>query len=416
MSESEQLRVGYENIVRNNPSNTEAVTYLALWHMHRNSYSQARKYFGHLATLKEDCDVFICLSVCCAMTNEFDESLAALRRASNLRDRTEDGVRLQFCHALIVEKRGDFQLALEGYNNCLTEIARVMDSSSSSVLSSSQMEEESVEFRRRMDSLKGEVLLRLALLRKEMGHIELAMTQCSAICSDSNTSYAEHIRANALCLKGLLHEMRGEFPASEVVYRSALQILPGHGPALERLGRVYLRYRETIPAAVQCFFKSVETNPSSHVAWYLLGRCYMATGQYPDAFEAYNRAINLNPNDPQVWCSLGVLYYAFGQYKESLGMLARALKLEPAMADAWYNVGALYDMVDQPQDAQLAYMKARENGLADRIARAGMGLNPLAMQPPQSRPPPTEPSSSHISSSSSHLTSGTTTATTEATS
>ena len=180
--------------------------------------------------------------------------------------------------------------------------------------------------------------------------------------------------------QGLLHEMRAEFPSSEVVYRSALQIMSGHSTALERLGRVYLRYRETIPAAVQCFFKSVETNPSNHVAWYLLGRCYMATAQYSDACEAYNRAINLNPNDPQVWCSLGVLYYAFGQYREALGMLARALKLDPTMADAWYNVGALYDMCDQPEDAQQAYMKARENGLADRFARAGMGLNPLAMQ------------------------------------
>ena len=174
--------------------------------------------------------------------------------------------------------------------------------------------------------------------------------------------------------------MRAEFPASEVVYRSALQIMSGHATALERLGRVYLRYRETIPAAVQCFFKSVETNPSNHIAWYLLGRCYMATAQYSDACEAYNRAINLNPNDPQVWCSLGVLYYAFGQYREALGMLARALKLDPSMADAWYNVGALYDMCDQPDDAQQAYIKARENGLADRFARAGMGLNPLAMQ------------------------------------
>jgi Flp pilus assembly protein TadD len=174
--------------------------------------------------------------------------------------------------------------------------------------------------------------------------------------------------------------MRAEFPSSEVVYRSALQIMGGHSTALERLGRVYLRYRETIPAAVQCFFKSVETNPSNHVAWYLLGRCYMATAQYSDACEAYNRAINLNPNDPQVWCSLGVLYYAFGQYREALGMLARALKLDPTMADAWYNVGALYDMCDQPEDAQQAYLKARENGLADRFARAGMGLNPLAMQ------------------------------------
>jgi len=82
----------------------------------------------------------------------------------------------------------------------------------------------------------------------------------------------------------------------------------------------------------------------------------------------------------QVWCSLGVLYYAFGQYREALGMLARALRLDSTMADAWYNVGALYDMCEQPEDAQLAYMKAKENGLADRFAKAGIGLNPIAMQ------------------------------------
>lgn len=35
--------------------------------------------------------------------------------------------------------------------------------------------------------------------------------------------------------------MRAEFPASEVVYRSVLQITSGHSTALERLGRVYLR-------------------------------------------------------------------------------------------------------------------------------------------------------------------------------
>ena len=34
-------------------------------------------------------------------------------------------------------------------------------------------------------------------------------------------------------------------------------------------------------------------------------------------------------------------------------------------------------MCDQPEDAQQAYSKARENGLADRFARAGMSANPI---------------------------------------
>jgi tetratricopeptide (TPR) repeat protein len=286
------------------------------------------------------------------------------------------------------EKRKDFPIALEVYSQCLTECGASISSENEfaadetpdgTPLNSSSGAVQKVTDRpiTFMRELRGEIMLRIAILRKETGAYDLAMSVCNIVAGET---FGDSIRANALCLKGLLHEMRSEFPASEVVYRSALQIMTGHSTALERLGRVYLRYRETIPAAVQCFFKSVETNPSNHVAWYLLGRCYMATAQYSDACEAYNRAVNLNPNDPQVWCSLGVLYYAFGQYREALGMLSRALKLDPTMSDAWYNVGALYDMCDQPDDAQQAYSKARENGLADRFARAGMGLNPLAMQ------------------------------------
>lgn len=303
------------------------------------------------------------------MTDEFEESFASLRRASNLKESREDEIRIRFCSALLSEKKREYQSALEGYMSCINDITGLYDFS----IPVTNAPED--RMRRLMNDTRGEIMLRTAVVRKDMGQLDVSMDMCKRL--DAET-FGDSVRANALCLKGLLHEMRAEFPDSEVVYRSALHILPGHSAALERLGRVYLRYRETIPAAVQCFFKSVETNPSNHVAWYLLGRCYMATAQYSDACEAYNRAINLNPNDPQVWCSLGVLYYAFGQYRESLGMLARALKLEPSMADAWYNVGALYDMVDQPDDAQLAYMKARENGLADRFARAGMGLNPLA--------------------------------------
>jgi tetratricopeptide (TPR) repeat protein len=118
---------------------------------------------------------------------------------------------------------------------------------------------------------------------------------------------------------------------------------------------------------VQCFIKVIDIDPAEYTAWYLLGRCYMGTAQYTDAFEAYSRAVNLNPNDSEVWCSLGVLYYSFGQYRESLGMFCRAVKLNPTLSDAWYNIGALYDMCDQPEDAQKAYVKAKECGLSERF-------------------------------------------------
>lgn len=276
--------------------------------------------------------------------------------------------------ALLLEKQKDYPGAMEGYTLCLNQcssLSTAINEESNEALITEMEKNQRIGF---LKDIRGEVMLRIALLKKDTGSLDQSMQLCNTIAVEFNDS----IRANALCLKGLIHEVKADYPTSEIVYRSVLGIKGDHCIALERLGRVYLRYRETIPAAVQCFFKAVEVNPSNHVAWYLLGRCYMATTQYSDACEAYNRSINLNPNDAQTWCSLGVLYYAYGQYREALGMLVKALKLNPKMADAWYNVGALYEMCDQPEDAQMAYQKAKEHGLGERFAKAGIGMNPVS--------------------------------------
>jgi hypothetical protein len=47
MSDSEQLRVCYEGVVRQNPSNVEAVYYLALWHLERHSFQQVTPSLTH---------------------------------------------------------------------------------------------------------------------------------------------------------------------------------------------------------------------------------------------------------------------------------------------------------------------------------------------------------------------------------
>jgi hypothetical protein len=215
------------------------------------------------------------------------------------------------------EKRKDYTIAMEGYVTCLNQCAAVSqaqaqedaarasasgennngnnawgDGSSSSGAqggSSSGQQQQKLVF---MKELRGEVMLRIAVLKKEMGAIDQSMQMCNTI---SGEPFGDSIRANALCLKvrsddiscpalipvlfacptayfphllahvslcllslcgiysipqGLLHEMRAEFPASEVVYRSVLQITSGHSTALERLGRVYLRYAHVCAESV----------------------------------------------------------------------------------------------------------------------------------------------------------------------
>ena len=45
MTDSEQLRVAYEGVVKQNPSNVEAVHYLAVWHLERQSFQQVSMKF-----------------------------------------------------------------------------------------------------------------------------------------------------------------------------------------------------------------------------------------------------------------------------------------------------------------------------------------------------------------------------------
>ena len=49
-----------------------------------------------------------------------------------------------------------------------------------------------------MKDLRGEVMLRIAVLKKEMGAIDQALQMCNTI---TNEPFSDSIRANALCLK-----------------------------------------------------------------------------------------------------------------------------------------------------------------------------------------------------------------------
>ncbi len=457
MSDDEALRQYHEEIVTNNPTNADSVHFLAKWHMERHNYDHSRKYFGHLATLcHNDVEIWLCLCVCCVMAGDLAESEAALKRVipifetlfkkenphiavpkkaelksnkigkknkikNDLSAEYDLDIRLTFCRALILEKNpniDDNDQALKLYTECLAkcilyeEIQKknIMFDEEKNKLITVEIDNKEIETSPPrilgiseadkplyMSEFKGEILIRLAVIYNNIGDMEASIRKCALAM---NGNFSKCTRSNAYCLRGLIYEHQSEYPLAEAVYRSALELVSDHLIALERLGRLYLRFPDTIPAAVQCLFKAVELGPSNSVPWYLLGRCYMATNQYSDACEAYNRAINLDPNDPQIWCSLGTLYYAFGQYREALGMFTKTLKLDPCMVDAWYNIGTLYDMSNQPEDAKQAYMKAQEHGLLIDLGN-GKAINENEERSRQEQQRETVSSSSSSASSSS---------------
>ena len=93
------------------------------------------------------------------------------------------------------EKRRDFGRAMEGYMNCLAECGISGEGNIESRDASSDEKKKKHEF---MRELRGEVMLRIAVLRKEMGALDQSMQMCNNVAADN---FSDAIRVNALCLK-----------------------------------------------------------------------------------------------------------------------------------------------------------------------------------------------------------------------
>ena len=108
------------------------------------------------------------------------------------------------------EKRKDYTIAMEGYVTCLNQCAAAATASAGTAAtgtpqqssedttkqsSSSSSNPSKLVF---MKELRGEVMLRIAVLKKEMGALDQSMHMCSTITSEP---FGDSIRANALCLK-----------------------------------------------------------------------------------------------------------------------------------------------------------------------------------------------------------------------
>lgn len=193
------------------------------------------------------------------MAEEFSECSTALKTAQNLIPQNAEDIRVKFCNgrlstsllllhesrpitcivnvlslALMSEKRKDYTIAMEGYVTCLNQCAAAQNQptddaansnsnngagtaasneqggnwpagESSGATSSGQSNAgagtgtgtgtQKLVF---MKELRGEVMLRIAVLKKEMGAIDQSMQMCNSITTEA---FGDSIRANALCLK-----------------------------------------------------------------------------------------------------------------------------------------------------------------------------------------------------------------------
>ena len=237
-----------------------------------------------------------------------------------------------------------------------------------------------------MHDVKGESLFRIALIRKETEAYDLALQTVTLVTKEP---YSNALRANALVVQGLLLEQKADIPAAEMAYRTALQLVAEHGIALQRLGRVYMRYRETIEEAVTCFNQCVKIAPSDYVPWYLLGRCYMATTQvtircriprlcntdipFPHCL-VYSSTLSQERHPHSrihqlsffidFYCDIPhfsippPLLHSYLQFNDAFDAYNRALNLNPACPLVWCSLGIVFHAFGQYHESLQMFKRA----------------------------------------------------------
>lgn len=100
--------------------------------------------------------------------------------------------------ALGCEKRKDYAAAMEVYMNCLNDCNAASSMGNNFNLTSGSSASADTLALPFMRELRGEIMLRIAVVKKDLGAVDQAMIMCNNILAEH---CCESVRANTLCLK-----------------------------------------------------------------------------------------------------------------------------------------------------------------------------------------------------------------------
>jgi Flp pilus assembly protein TadD len=100
------------------------------------------------------------------------------------------------------------------------------------------------------------------------------------------------------------------------------------------VGFIRLRQHQEREAA-EWFEKAVSAAPGRSQAWYRLGFCRQALGQFPQAISAYRNVIALDSSHALARLQLGKVLLLQGKYGDAMTELEESVRLDPERASSW---------------------------------------------------------------------------------
>lgn len=119
-----------------------------------------------------------------------------------------------------------------------------------------------------------------------------------------------------------------KFQGAMTHYQKALSISPDFYPALNNLGTLYLRLKDTALAET-AFLKSLELNPEDGEAYINLGHVLYEEGKYSQAIVRLDDGLRHSPQSAVGHFFIGSAYMKLGQFEKAEQNLKMASTLDP---------------------------------------------------------------------------------------
>jgi tetratricopeptide (TPR) repeat protein len=112
-------------------------------------------------------------------------------------------------------------------------------------------------------------------------------------------------------------------------------------------------------AAIRCFLRVIEINPTNSYAWGGKALALYNLKRYEEALTCYNKAIECNPKDPITWHNRGLTLIRLGRLNDAIASFDEAIKLKPDYAKAYFNKGRVLASLGKIDEAQVCLDTAR---------------------------------------------------------
>ena len=112
----------------------------------------------------------------------------------------------------------------------------------------------------------------------------------------------------------------------EIVTQDLLYATPQY--PLSNLGLAYYEKKD-YPRAEKYYLEALKIQKDFFMAFYGLGKTYMAMGRVPEAIQKLEGAVGLAPEEPRVYFELGKAYSMNRQYKKGYEAYQEVVKLDP---------------------------------------------------------------------------------------